>query len=559
MKKSSLLILSILLGIIFSFSAVNAEDPLNIYFFHLNGCVHCAEEAPYLEELVERYDGKIQLIDFELYDHPENVELLGKFGLSYGFEPSGVPATFIGNKYWIGFDENNKIPFENAIDNALANGAPDPAEIVRGEAVLDPVKILFFHGDGCSHCAQEEPFLEDLTRRYGDRVQIEEHEIWFSEENQTLGEAYAAAYEYDWDGSVPFTLIGNRYWLGFNEDKASEMSAFVSDGLDNGIVDPQDILDGIVTLEGKPVVEPNIITLPLIGEVNLDEQSLTVVTIIIGLVDGVNPCSLWVLTMLLAMIIHTDSRKKTLIIGIVFLTVTAGIYALFIMGVFTVLSYINYIRWIRIAVAAVTLVMGFINLKDYFFFKEGVSLTIDDAKKPGIYKKMRNVLKNSDNFWAMIGATVILAAGVSLVEFSCTAAFPVIWSNILSAHEVSRTTFLLQLLLYMVLYQLDEMVIFIIAVITMKSKRMEEKHGQVLKLFSGVLMVVLSAVMLIRPELMNGLLPTLLVFALALVITVLILLLTAVILPKFGIYIGHRRHDAPVKQTGSDTTENTDN
>ena len=102
-------------------------------------------------------------------------------------------------------------------------------------------------------------------------------------------------------------------------------------------------------------------------------KSIWLSTVLIGIVDGFNPCSLWVLTMLLAMIVRTNSRKKTLIIGIVFLTVTAAIYALFIGGVFTVLSYVSFMKWIQIAVAVLTLVMGLINFKDYFFFKEGVS------------------------------------------------------------------------------------------------------------------------------------------------------------------------------------------
>ena len=200
-------------------------------------------------------------------------------------------------------------------------------------------------------------------------------------------------------------------------------------------------------------------------------------------------------------------------------------------------------KWIQIAVACVTLVLGLINLKDYFFFKQGVSLTIDDDKKPGLYKKMRNVLKNTGNTWAMIGATIVLAAGVSLVEFSCTAAFPVIWSNILSAHGVTRLEFGLHLLLYMLLYQLDELIIFLVVVVTMKSKRMEEKHGQVLKLFSGCLMVVLSAVMIVDPALMNELSSTLIIFGVAIAVTLLILLVTAKILPKFGIYIGHMKNE----------------
>ena len=198
-------------------------------------------------------------------------------------------------------------------------------------------------------------------------------------------------------------------------------------------------------------------------------------------------------------------------------------------------------KWIQIVVACITLVLGLINLKDYFFFKQGVSLTIDDEKKPGLYKKMRNVLKNTNNVWAMIGATIVLAGGVSLVEFSCTAAFPVIWSNILSAHGVTKLEFALHLLLYMLLYQLDELIIFLVVVITMKSKKMEEKHGQVLKLFSGCLMVVLSAVMIFKPALMNDLKSTLIIFGSAILATLLILLLTSVILPKFGIYIGHMK------------------
>lgn len=531
----------VLISLLCFFCAAVADNTVQVYFFHLEGCVHCAQEAPFLTELQEKYGDKMELIDFELYDVPENVALLGKFGAAYGFEPSSVPVTFIGNRYWIGFDEVKGQAFEKEIQKGIANGLPDTVAIVNGTEPLSPVRILFFHGDGCSHCAEEEPFLENLIAQYGNRVQIEEHEIWYNEENAALAKQYADAYQFDWQGEVPFTIIGTQYWLGFSEEKAAAMTALVESGLDTPLPDPADVLNGVITLDGKPVVDPNIIHVPFIGEVDLDEQSLTVTTLLIGLVDGVNPCSLWVLTMLLAMIVHTDSRKKTIIIGLVYLTVTAGIYALFIMGVFTVLSYVNYIKWIRIAVGIVTLVMGLINLKDYFFFKEGVSLTIDDAKKPGIFQKMRNVMKNTNNLWAMIGATIVLAAGVSLVEFSCTAAFPVIWSNILAAHNVSRPVFFGLLILYMVIYQLDELIIFLAAVFTMKSTRMEEKHGRILKLFSGVLMVTLSIVMIVRPEIMNRIGTTLLIFLLAVLATGAILLLTSVILPKFGVYVGHKK------------------
>ena len=408
------------------------------------------------------------------------------------------------------------------------------------------VDLYFFHGNGCPHCAEEEILLEEMTAIYGDRLVIHGYELWDHPENIPVFEEFAKAFDFEPSG-VPVTFIGNQYWVGYNAEKGVEIRAAIEKGMAEGVVDTRQIVDGDVSRTETEQTSGSTVTIPLFGQIDLSQQSLLVSTIVIGLVDGVNPCSLWVLTMLLAMLTRTHSRKKMLIIGTVFLTVTALIYALFIGGVFSLLNYISYMKWIQIVVAAVTLVLGFINLKDYFFFKEGVSLSISDEKKPGIFQKMRNVMNQSENMWAMIGATVVLAAGVSLIEFSCTAAFPVIWSNLLVANNASTTTFVLLLILYMVIYQLDELIIFGVAVATMKSSKMQEKHGQILKLFSGALMVILSLVMLIDPALMNSLSNTLLIFVGAIIVTLLISLVIDVLLPKKGIYIGQQRNQAKKK------------
>jgi hypothetical protein len=291
------------------------------------------------------------------------------------------------------------------------------------------------------------------------------------------------------------------------------------------------------------------IKLPFVGEIDLSKQGLLLSTLLISLVDGFNPCSLWVLSMLLAITLHTGSRKKVLIIGLVFLTVTAAIYALFIAGLFTVLKVVSFIGWIQVVVALVALFFAIVNIKDYFFYKEGVSFTISDKQKPGIYQKMRKVLDAGDSFWGLIGGTVVLAAGVSLVEFSCTAGFPVMWTNMLTAQNVSVITFVLLLLVYMFIYQLDELGIFLVAVFTLKSSKLEEKHGRILKLIGGVLMLTLAIVMLIKPALMSDIRQSLLVFGLAFLVAAIILLLHRVVLPKLGIYIGTETKKNPGKRS----------
>ncbi|WP_298009046.1 MULTISPECIES: thioredoxin family protein [Anaerolinea] len=412
----------------------------------------------------------------------------------------------------------------------------------QGQKVI----LYFFWGDGCPHCAKMKPFLDELEKRYPD-LEVRRFEVWHNDENLKKFQKMIDAYQIQGAG-VPTTFIGDRYWVGYNEQIGAEVEEAVKSCLQTGC---KDAAAGILTpVENpstekpapRPVIDPNnptsVINLPLIGQVDLKSQSLLVSTLLISFVDGFNPCSVWVLTMLLALTLRTGSRKKIIIIGLVFLTVTAGIYALFIAGLFTVLNIISFVGWVQVIVALVAIFFGAVNIKDYFWYKEGISFTIADEKKPGIARGIRRVLDAGDNFWAMVGGTVVLAAGVSLVEFSCTAGFPVLWTNLLTAQKVGALTFVLLLLVYMIVYQVDELGIFFAAVFTLKASRLEEKEGRILKLIGGTLMLALAGVMLINPALMNDLGGAVIVFLIAFAVAGLILLVHRVILPHYGIWIG---------------------
>jgi thiol-disulfide isomerase/thioredoxin len=418
------------------------------------------------------------------------------------------------------------------------------------------VVIYFFWGDGCPHCAKAKPVLEGLATQYPS-VKLYEFEIYYNEDNQKLFSDMGAVYGIE-PRYVPTILIGDMVWEGYTDEFSQEITSFVERSLVEGSVDK-----GAAVIEGKgyipfgasatavaptpaPTKTPgestadntNTRKLPLFGEVDFSKMGLFLSTALIAFVDGFNPCSLWVLSMLLAITMHTGSRKKVLVIGLVFLTVTAAIYALFIAGLFTVLKVVSFVGWIQVVVALVALFFGIVNIKDYFFYKEGVSFTISDDQKPGIYQRIRKVMDAGDSWWGLIGGTVVLAAGVSLVEFTCTAGFPVLWTNLVSSQQVTTITFVMLLLLYMLIYQLDELGIFLVAAFTLKSSRIEEKHGRILKLIGGVLMLTLAIVMLVKPELMSDVGKSLIVFGIAFAITLLILLVHRVILPKKGIHIG---------------------
>jgi thiol-disulfide isomerase/thioredoxin len=447
----------------------------------------------------------------------------------------------------VGIASTNLIQSNSKTDSSIT---PSTNQAIVG---TNPVVVYFFWGDGCPHCKKAKPFLEELAQN-NPGVQIKAFEVWNDKDNLELLRKFAAGFGFE-AKSVPTIFIGEKYWEGFNDLIEVEIRTEVLQYLKSGYTDKgAQFLTNISTTETPiidvtPLVTPDVgpttdvpgekvIKIPLIGNVDVSGQSLFISTLLISFVDGFNPCSIWVLSMLLAITLHTGSRKKVLIIGLVFLTVTAAIYALFITGLFTVFTVVSFTGWIQVVVAIVALFFALVNIKDYFWYKEGVSFTIDDKKKPGIYQKIRKVMDAGDSFWGLVGGTIVLAAGVSLVEFSCTAGFPVLWTNLLTSQHVSVLTFVLLLLIYMLIYQLDELGIFLVAVFTLKSSKIEEKHGRILKLIGGVLMLTLAAVMLIKPSLMNDLGQSMIIFGIAFGVTIVILVIHRLILPGLGVRIG---------------------
>lgn len=418
--------------------------------------------------------------------------------------------------------------------------------------------LYFFWGDGCPHCAAAKPALADLKARHPGLV-VRDFEVFNDPANQTLFGALAERQGFTASG-VPTFVLGERHWVGFAAGRTDveldrAVAACLVSGCPDagaGLVAPLPVSTSpppatgsaaptapvASTTPAAPAASDGVLDLPFVGPVDLAQQSLVVTTLLIAAVDGVNPCSLWVLTILVALALRTGSRRLTLLIGLVFITVTALVYALFIAGLFSVLSVLSVAPWVRVLVAVVAAAFAIVNIKDYFWFKRGVSFTIPDEKKPGLYQRMRAIVRDTGNVPAMVAGTAALAAGVSVIELACTAGFPVVWTNILTAHQVGAVTFVGLLLLYMLIYQLDELLIFGTAVVTLRATKLQERHGRILKLVGGMLMLTLAVVMIVDPGLMSGLVSALTVFGVAVAATVLVLVLHRVVLPRLGITLG---------------------
>jgi cytochrome c biogenesis protein CcdA/thiol-disulfide isomerase/thioredoxin len=567
--------------------AQTTDQPVvRIVMFWMESCGFCHQViSNVLPPLQEQYGDQLEILLIELSTR-EEVDMLYQIAGDHGMDPGmvGVPFLIIGQDVLVGSIEiPEKLP--GLVEQYLAAGGVDYPEQVKpqSEEPLEPetvavveststgqVPVYFFWGDGCPHCATQKPFMAELERRYPEVI-LKSYEVWSVEENRQIFFEMAAASGFE-PQAVPTTFIGDQVWTGFYEGMKRELEAAIVACIETACPDPGLDIPGAGVVSEEPVAIPaepipapaeieretmlgteaeteaqgaievqeeqSLITLPLLGVINLNAQSLPFSTAVIAFVDGFNPCSLWVLSILLALVIHSGSRRKTLLVGLTFLLVTAGVYGLFIAGLFKVFTIVSFIGWVQVIVALLALGFALVNIKDYFWYKEGLSFTISDKHKPKIYRDMRGIISGEKSSLALIGATIVMALGIALVELPCTAGFPVLWSKMVSAHQVSTMGFIMLLGLYLLIYLLDELLIFFTAVVTLKASKLEEKHGRVLKLVGGVVMLALAIVLLVDPELMNNFGNSLLVFAAAFGGALMILLLHKVILPKFGIVIG---------------------
>lgn len=432
---------------------------------------------------------------------------------------------------------------------AATPAATDPAPVsaptapLAGQPTTDPgdgvVELTLYWGDGCPKCEDQRAWLAEAVERFPG-LRVTELEVWNDAANRAAFVAAGERLGFD-ASSVPTTVIQERVWIGWTGAIETDMTAALTRATDGETLTP-----GVYGTPGAGTCSDDSlecgpdegvhIDVPGFGDIDLTSHSLFVSTLIIGFVDGINPCSLWVISVLLTIVVRTADRRRVVAVGTTFLLVTAAMYALYMFGIYSALAVASHLTTIQYVVAAIAGVFGVVSVKDYFAFKKGISFSISDSAKPGLYQRMRRAAM-SKSLLPALGATVALGVVVSLLETPCTAGFPVLWTGLLHANGVSGAEAVGLFFVYMVPFLLDEMIIFGVVVATMKATKMHEKHGQLLKLYAGVTMLALCAVMLIDPAIMENPWLALSLFAAAFALTVVIHAVTVQVRRRKGLEV----------------------
>lgn len=244
------------------------------------------------------------------------------------------------------------------------------------------------------------------------------------------------------------------------------------------------------------------LSVPWLGELRVSQLGLPLFTFLVGLIDGFNPCAMWVLVFLLSILVNIKDRRKIVLIAGTFVVISGLAYYTFMALWLNLFLIIGMARWIQLALGGTATVIGVINVKDFFAFKKGISLSIPESSKPGIYARVRKIVAAEYLTAALMGA-VVLAILVNLVEMVCTAGLPAMYTQILTMHGLPAWHNYMYLALYISAYMLDDTVLLTIVVVTLSHRRLQEREGRWLKLISGMVILVLGLVMIFKPTWMQ--------------------------------------------------------
>ena len=243
------------------------------------------------------------------------------------------------------------------------------------------------------------------------------------------------------------------------------------------------------------------LTLPIIGTIQTANLSLPLLSVIIGLIDGFNPCAMWTLLFLISLLLSMKDRRRMWILGTVFIITSAFVYFLFLTAWLNFFMILGFVLWVRITVGLVALGAGFYSLRSYYQNKEGGCKVIEGEKRQKAFEKLKKITQERDFLLALFGI-ILLALAVNVVELVCSAGLPAVYTQILSLSNLSPWQNYTYILIYILFFMIDDLFIFAVAMITLRAVGIQNKYARLSRLIGGILMLIIGTLLLFKPELL---------------------------------------------------------
>ena len=402
---------------------------------------------------------------------------------------------------------------------------------VSAKADEKVINIHLFYGNGCPHCAAEEEFLSDYLKDRTD-VKLYKYEIWYDSHNQELLSKVQKEMGTTNKNGVPFTVIGKKTIVGYADGVTDEqIKDAINYYLNNdyrdyageitGKVKKAEVKEDIIKDESKTEdkkenkiekaddtkdsdqTDENV-TVPVLGKINAKKVSLPILAVVLGFVDGFNPCAMWILIFLITMLFNMKDRKKMWILGLTFILTSGIVYLMFMLAWLNLATFISKIAFIRLLIAVIALVVGLINVYKYIDSlkkkDEGCDV-VDKKDRKKIMEKIISITHEKKFIIALLGI-MVLAASVNIIELMCSIGIPLLFTQILAMNNLNTFSYMIYMFIYIFFFLIDDIVIFVISMVTLKVTGLSTKYTKYSHLVGGIIMLIIGLLLIIKPELL---------------------------------------------------------
>lgn len=375
---------------------------------------------------------------------------------------------------------------------------------------IDNLTLYVFKGDGCPHCKAEMDYLDTIKDKYTN-LEIKEYEVWYDDDNASLLTKVESYFNIKRSG-VPTTIIGNTVIQGYQNESSTgkKIERAINFYEENDYKDiVKEIKDGTATKntrksdkfqeEETKLDKETSVKAPIVGNVNLKDVSLLTSAIILGLIDGFNPCAMWILLFLISALIGMKDRKRMWTLGLTFLITSGLVYMLIMLSWISIAVKITTIVWIRNIIAIIALIGAILNLKSFIKSKNSGCEIVDSKKRKNIFSKIKKFTSEKSFILAFFGI-IGLAISVNLVELACSAGLPLIFTELLAINNVSGFIKFIYIGIYIIFFLIDDIIVFTISMYTMKATGISTKYGKYSHLIGGLIMLLIGLLLIIKPE-----------------------------------------------------------
>lgn len=374
-----------------------------------------------------------------------------------------------------------------------------------------PVKAYLFYGDGCPHCTEEKQYLFNILKNKYPSLEINEYEIYNNRANTILLQKVAKTLSVKVDG-VPFLVIGDQSYVGYakgltNKEIEARVAQCSASQCPDALADimQTDKKSKDTVAEAGPVEESSsgderrIVKLPFIGEVNVLNFSLPFLTVVMGALDGFNPCAMWTLLFLIGLLLGIEDRKRMWLIGTAFIVASALVYFMFMVAWLNLILFLGFVTWVKILIGLVAISGGVYSLREFCVNKDSGCKVTGSENKQKTFAKLKAIVQQN-SLWLALGGIILLAFIVNLVELICSAGLPAVYTQVLALNNMSGWHYYGYIMLYILFFMLDDLFVFFMAMITLQLTGITTKYTRVSRLVGGFIMLIIGLLLIFKPS-----------------------------------------------------------